>query len=638
MENRVVPSGIDTLAALVGIAVGAAGVVASEFYALNRTHLGLAICVGCLGYLVMRNLFAEGESATLTDGWRSSNPVFIVGAALFLLLVALSAVILQRALYQRPPVYFAFLLSAAALLVFEIALLDLTSPWKQHLLLAQILLLGVGMRAGAFYLYPSVSGNDPFSHQRWINELLAAGELPQNTSYSSIPLMHLLAGAIGLIFNGSARAGLFSISALHSIALLAVFPIGSKLFGARTGLSAAVLLNLSDYQIQWGVQIIPMSLGITWFVLILMALLQREDATLSSTRLSWTVVILLFLWAILFTHTLSSLILLMALLAIGTTIYFLKLSRLSLKSTVVSMTLAGLFGIAMLAFWMWSFPSPGEDFFSRLILSIKLALSTAQLGSTEMVTIAGSLDAWTVFVMEAGWTLLLAVAIMGLLFSFKPSLRRMEFLVWSLLMVVLLGIIYVGGVMGIQIILPARWMAFLYIPVCLLAGSFLSQLLGARSWQKLTSSFAVLLLGAITLLMLTSPTRSIPDSPLYTADLSTRPGLYESELAGLDYAHRVYRAPLAASAKSRRYLLEADLIDPRTPSSYEPASVIVVREPDINDGFWIPFPKQQLVEIVPPTQEFLRHLSGISRVRAYDNGTVQLFVSTDMPDTVEYRK
>ena len=634
MRNKALRPRIDVIVALAGFVVGIAGALASEYYILNRTHLGCAVCTACLGYLVMNDLLPGKESVHCQAKWQVMDWLFIYATISFLVLLLASIAILTISLYRRPPVYFGLLLSAATILALQIALLDLSVSWKQQVLLGQILLLSISLKAGAFFLYPSVSGVDPFAHQRWIDELIMTGGFPRNTGYTHFPVMHLLAGATSLICNSSSKIGLFSVGVLYSIGLLTVFPMGKRVFGARTGLTAALLLSLGDYEIQWGVQIIPTSLGITWFLLVLMVLTERNSTTDPRDKLGWSISILLFLWAMLFTHTLSTFILLVTLLSILTTTTLLAFSRFSPRSTVVSVTLVGLLGVAMLAYWAWSFPSSEQDFFTRTILSARSALLEAQLGSVEMVSVAGSLDARTVFAGEAGWTLLLVPAVMGLISSFSPRLRNTEPLIWAQLMTLFLGVVYGSGIMGVQAILPARWMAFIYVPACLLSASFLSQLLAASKRKVLTSSFAVLLLSTTTALMITSPGRSIPDSQLYATSLGTRPGFYTSELAGMGYARDAHQEPFAASARSRRLLHKANSIDPRQPDSYEPANLIVVRESDISKGFYIPFAKPQHHEIVLPTQEFLEHLNGPSRVRVYDNGVVQLFSSTNYAGTV----
>lgn len=624
MKNKPIKDHIDVIAAFAGLAIGVAAVLLSEHYGLNRSHLGYAICASCLGYLGTRSMLSKREPVCNKRKWRAANWLFLLGTALFLILLLASIIILKNSLYRRPPIYFGLFSAAIVLLVVQIALLDLDTFWKRYAILGQILVLGISLKAGAFFLYPSVSGNDPFPHQRWIEQVIMTGRFPQDTSYASFPAMHLVAGVVSLITDGSSKTGLFSISIAQSLILLSAFPIGKRLFGTRAGLMAALLLNLSDYQILWGVQIIPNTLGVVWFALVFMSLVTRH--TSSRDTLGWTLSILLFFSVMVLTHTLSTLVLVVTLAALSVMAILQKVLDFKTRTTIVSSTLAVLSGIAMLAYWMRSFVNPGLDFFTRLALSIKVALSSAQVGNVEAVSVAGSLDRWTVFAGEIGWTLLLVPALAGALSTLRSRQQKSGPLVLSQLMTMFLVIIYGSGLAGAAQVLPSRWIAFLYIPACLLAADFLSRLLNASRLRMLVVSVVVVVLSATNVLMMTSP-RAIPDSPLYAASLGVRPGFYTSELVGMEYAKDTYVGPYAASSRSRRFLYMADIIDPRQPDSYESANIIVIREQDINMGFFIPFAKHQLNETILPTQELIDHLNGPSRLRVYDDGSVQLFLS-----------
>ncbi|MGD9146907.1 MAG: hypothetical protein PVI80_15180, partial [Anaerolineae bacterium] len=107
-------------------------------------------------------------------------------------------------------------------------------------------------------------------------------------------------------------------------------------------------------------------------------------------------------------------------------------------------------------------------------------------------------------------------------------------------------------------------------------------------------------------------------------------------LAGMEYAQHAYQGAIAVNSRTRRYLHDASQIDPRVPALYEHADLIVLRKQDFEEGFYIPFAKEQFSELVPPTQEFLNHLASPSRMRAYDAGTIQLYLSTSHTGTVQY--
>ena len=67
MKNSALRLGIDTLFALAGLAVGFTAVVVSEYYMLNRSHLGYTIIAACTAYLLVHavGLRAAGLDSAL---------------------------------------------------------------------------------------------------------------------------------------------------------------------------------------------------------------------------------------------------------------------------------------------------------------------------------------------------------------------------------------------------------------------------------------------------------------------------------------------------------------------------------------------------------------------------------------------
>jgi len=81
---------------------------------------------------------------------------------------------------------------------------------------------------------------------------------------------------------------------------------------------------------------------------------------------------------------------------------------------------------------------------------------------------------------------------------------------------------------------------------------------------------------------------------------------------------------LAASSKTGRYMKEILEIDPREAGTYQEAASILVRQFDLRNGFFIPYPDYQISDYVLPTQEFNDFLTEMCW-RSYDNGEVFLY-------------
>ena len=617
----------DIIAAILGVGVGAGAIFLSDLYNLNRSHLGFAVLIAGFSYLFL-NKYITSESRTKNLSYlQTSSRIFTSGSGLFFLLLIISIFVVRESLYNRSALYLGFFVSALIVLLIQITLLDCDPSWKQRVLLAQILLMTISFKAGAFYLYPSISGIDPFYHQRYIDGLIATGFIQEN-AYSRFPSMQLLSGVFSLVVDTPSKNGFFYISILYSIALLAVFPIGKKILNARAGLLAAMLVCIIDYQVFWGIQITPMTLAITFFLLVLMSLIGRRDSQKSNVKLGWTIIIILISGAMILTHTLSTLIFFIALIVTLILSEYIKLTkRQSRKREMANWALVLLVGVAILSYWMNSFTMPGGSFFESVIFSIKSALSMAELGKVQMVSVAGSLDKWDVFAGEAGWTLLLIPALIGAMVSLKFGAKKIEELTLVFVFATYLLVAYGAGITGVAGILPDRWISFLSILTSLLASLTLSRLLNKR---KIVLSILILLfLFTTSFLLITSPTRVIPDSPLYAQILSTRPGFFASELSGMDYARDLSINDLSASSLSKLYLSEAKEIDPRDPDTYQSQNLMVLREFDLNKGFFNPFPQDKINEFVPPPQEFLDYIHGLERIKVYDNGEVSLYLSSN---------
>ncbi|HJZ05360.1 MAG TPA: hypothetical protein VJ327_05875 [Patescibacteria group bacterium] len=617
----------DIIAAIFGIITGLGAIYLSELYKLNRSHLGFAILFAGLCYLFLNKYITSLSTTKNLSNWQISSKLFAIGSGLFIVILSMSVLIIRNSLYHRSAIYLGFFEAAVVVLILQIILLDLNPPWKQKVLLLQILLMATSLSAGAFYLFPSLSGNDSFYHQRYVDGLITTGFIQEN-AYSSFPAMHLISGVFSLVVDTPSKNGFYYVSVLYSIALLAVFPIGKKILNARAGLLAAMLVCIIDYQVFWEIQITPMTLAITFFLLVLMALMERRDTQNPREKLGWTIIIILISGVMIFTHTLATLIFMIALLVIMIFSEFANLiNKQSGNREMANWALVLLVGVAILSYWMNIFANPGEYFFDSVIFSIKSALSIAELGKVQMVSIAGSLDKWEVLAGEAGWALLLVPALIGVMISLKFGAKKIEGFTLAFVFAIYLLVAYGAGITGVAGILPDRWISFLSILTSLLAALTLSRLLNIR--KMVLSGLVLLFLFITSLLLITSPTRAIPDSPLYAQNLSTRPGFFASELSGMDYARDLSVNNLSASSLSKLYLSEAKEIDPRMPDTYRSENLIVLREFDLNKGFFIPFPKDKINEFVLPPREFLDYLTGPERMRVYDNGEVSLFLSSN---------
>lgn len=620
----------DTVLASILLLVGITSIVVSEHFNLSRSHLGAAGILASISYMLFPKIIsANWQSIRPRNGRRgfTSSKYFISCTVLWFIFLLLSASILRREIYHRPPLYFVFIFVSITFLIIQILFVELNTPTRHLITLGQILVVVISLKSSAFFLYPSVSGNDPFFHERIVEYTISRGSIPQ-TIYSSFPMMHLLASVFSILTQSDPRFGLYYVSLLHSVLLLSVYSISRLVYDSKTGYLAAVLAGIVDYQIIWGIQVIPMTFGIALFSLILFCLLKRNHAENAKDRIRWTLCILILSSTMVLAHTLTTLILIFAVMVVQVSNFVSDLvNKNPQESSNLSVSLIIFLVISTLVYWMYALVNYEQDFFTTAIKAAETALAMAELGNVNMVSISGMLNRWSVFAGEGGWTMMLLPALIGVLASFNRKFATQDRRALAILSVFLLAVTYGGASIGAASILPARWITFASIPASILASYvFISALTAGQ--LKMTKTIALIFLMLTYGMLLTSPTRAIPDSPIYLSELSIRPGFYESEITGIKYAQMEIGGTLAASHKSRLLLPEAMGIDPRIPTTYTSSSAIVTRSFDMERGYFIPFPKQQILEYTIPAEDFIEYLNGPSRIKVYDNGQVNIYLSS----------
>ena len=407
MIARVVKE-FDKYLAVFSIFAGTVAIFLSVRFQLNREYLGAAVILGASLYLSGKVGMRKNQIAS----YRIPQYFGWLLIAIFFVYIFLGETVVRNSIYSRSFGYILLILGAVIICAIQIGIIVglANFHWIEAIILLEICLLSISVKSGAFFLYPDVSGNDPFLHTRIIQEIMTQGIIPKS-SYQFLPLMHLISASFGLITELSPKLGLFYISIIQSIVSLGIYFIGKGLYNTKTGLFAVLLFSLSDYSIQWGVQIIPMTVGTILFILIFISVLQRAYSTDIKDKLSWIIVIILLCACLIVTHTLASLIVLVMLgiLAFGTTSYNL----ITRSKNWVEWSLTVLLCIGLITYWMYAFPSPGRDFFSIVVKSIKYALLTSEVGDVSSVSLAQDYNYLSLLLSEMGWSLLLIFTIAG---------------------------------------------------------------------------------------------------------------------------------------------------------------------------------------------------------------------------------
>jgi len=387
-------------------------------------------------------------------------------------------------------------------------------------LCAQIILLGVVIRASSYFLMEGIPGIDSSYHAALIAEYVESGHVPLFFSkladfnyYHSLPLSHTFCAAAQLIAGTGTKTALFlAWSVPQVLGSLVVFLIGRKLFNASVGLLAMLLAVTADYQIMWGAaNPIAMTYGLALFATLLLVTLGiAKQASTTTLALVLTV-------AIVVTHTVTYFIavVLLAALCVARPLYRILYNKTSSESSVIS--LAGLFTLTILVFvhsnFLYTMPSQASFFdrqFAYWAGSIETEAAFLNRG-IEGVQRAGIAPA---ILNISGQLVLLGLGVLGCLLIAQPKdTTPMRFsLIPTLVIMVALPLSF--PLFGLANIQPTRWPAFYYlllaIPASLAVNVYMSRFLGVTR-----AGAAVFLLVACTSFLMATNSTGNPDSPLY---------------------------------------------------------------------------------------------------------------------------
>lgn len=355
--------------------------------------------------------------------------------------------------------------------------------------LVQIVLLAAVVRLAALYTAPGLIGIDIWTHVTQLaHDIQVTGSLnaiSDDKHYTS-PLYHLLVVATSLLADVSLRVGLYiSLGVVMPLVGLAVFAVGNLLVGQRWAALAALLYALGDYVIEWGIHLIPTSMGLILFLAVFYWLLRvmRTDYDVRDFGL-----LVAFSVAVILTHQVSSFIMLV-MLGAGLLAYLLL--RLDVFQTSPldpdvfraqsPENLLGLLAFdAGFSTLLWSMTPYQDETFLVTILSYLRETITSSAGVLNLAGPEGGaaaeaasqgptlVETISTYVNVLGFLLLLFGTFVGCLYVVHR--RRARQSTFTLLLSAAVMLVFVLGLplFGIRNFIPQRWFAFLYAPLALL--------------------------------------------------------------------------------------------------------------------------------------------------------------------------
>ncbi|KAB1185116.1 MULTISPECIES: hypothetical protein [Haloferax] len=545
---------IDVNAAIVGLVLA---IILLPLRTLSSepfiTAIPVALGLACLSYLVIRRRYesaTERSAASTTELPTVSVTISKLSTAAFVFGLGGLVLIAQQSNARTVP----FLLLAAALA--GVILLQLffvrDDAFSPGTVLAQIIALSVVVRFASLYTTPGFVGVDTWTHiTLYAQPVFESQSLSPLASvkYYAAPLYHIIVVTTAQWFGVPLREALFlSMGVVMALFAITIFGTARFFVDARWAVAAVALYAVADHVVRWGINLIPTSLGLVFFVVIMYYTVRLLSVP---AHLRDYGMILLFSVAVIFTHQVSAFITLVLLGAgmvvqllfkfgLDQTLFGESAHKDEEKGNPLSLTAVAVVYAGVLVL-NWSVtPFAGTSFleFMPRLLEFTVGQSAEFLNLIESASPpavaeasgSGQLAVFVSYFDGMGYFILFFLTIIGSLVVLDLRDRRDAGLVLVAVTAIMMVFTFALPLFGIRTFIPSRWYAFMYAPMVIVGSLGLSYLAhrvtGARIVVALLI-FALVFPG--TMLMAQSATE---DNPVFP-DHNIRYAYSESELAAV---------------------------------------------------------------------------------------------------------
>jgi len=448
--------------AILGMLVGISILIESIVCNNNHFHYFVVAFLPSLLYIFLRKKVRDRDSPNVLF----SKNFILTCVVIFFLAISLIIWISHTNTHYRPTMYF-FLCSLATVpIMLHIFGYDTKKNYYLWLILLEIIFLSYGQ--------------DPWWHTQWIKETIGTGHITPGqyltNPYYNLPMFHLLSGITSTISLLSIHDATFisiGIAGNCVIPTLFIFLIAKKLFDDKIALLSALLYSLFGYSIERGISIIPMTLGVSLFIIALYLVFILNSKR--THKAIYLMLFLLFLSALALTHALATLIAFISIVTIyiGNVVYkkmFNIKGNVNLRNIIMLISLI-IFGTMIIFTWSMRGPNHQSLLDKVVIPSITHIFSSASITSNNLLECP--LPYGISLLVRSSFWLLMFFTIFASLFSLSKKERSEEKFIMILIFLVLYSSVTVSRILSVHI-LPWRWYIFMMVPLSILgvAGLF----------------------------------------------------------------------------------------------------------------------------------------------------------------------
>ena len=552
---------LDIFAAILGALLGFVITLFNFMYSNEyMITIGPMLIIVCLAYLLLRRKLLSPSVEH-----KASHRFTLLVTIVFWLVFAGSIFSLNTGILHRPLVY--FILTAVAASTIAIQILYCRCEISEHFILFEILAVSLSVTASAYFVFPTLPGSDPWEHLNYIEDFVNLGHIESthgNIYYLNYPIMHLEVAATKLLTGVDYKTAMFLGAGVPLVlSTVFVFLIGRTLGNTRVGLLAALLVGLSDFHLQWSIQIIAMSLGIALFSTIVYLVIRYG----SGAKWSMMALTILLMLELIITHTVSAFIMLcfLVFLLVGMQMHRYIFARDSTpRQGIMAVHILTTFAVAMLAYWMYAGYVKDSGFLDQLVRSLYNSL-TVESGLMERPhSHLGTMGDRVLDI--AGFLLLYLFCTTGCLVWFSRDLQDRCRVALATVVILLTAFALSFPVFGMRNILPYRWYAFIYVGLGTIAAVGILTIVEHLRNRGLGMAMLTITMLAVSFFGITD-SQSNMDSPVYAEQLNQRMVYTDSELAlALSQVVNDYDGRILTDHQYRSRVLETHLGMPNVSS------------------------------------------------------------------------
>jgi hypothetical protein len=408
----------------------------------------------------------------------------------------------------------------------------------------KVTLVSLILSASAFFVSSYPVGSDPWVHLEYIDNFLKFGNLAVSDStqkvgeyYLSYPVSHLFVVATYLITNLSTRVSFYMISIILILSTIFTYLFTKEISNnSNIALFSLFLLSFADCHIRWTDQVIAMSFGLAIYSIILYLLIKiRSTNMLTHHRPIYSSLLILFIFLIIWTHTISAFVTVITFICLYT-MSSIDQKIFSQKTYEKSgiLNLCAIVFVTLMYHWMdqnFSFLTKIIPKLTHSIVSeasfLDVNFHSNVIGHNEMLLLTFGFLIYTFF------------GIIGSLFTLSEFNHLSNKIQLFFVVVILYFIRYVFPIFGLRNIIPDRWPAFIYVIfVLFIAIGFFKMMTSIKS-QKQRIATIFIILFATSFFMVTDGDTNL-DSPIYGENVIQRLVWTDSEMSLFTRVNELY--------------------------------------------------------------------------------------------------